>query len=65
MSALNVLGSTVRELVSLYCSSFQPGYRPTWCVGPDRERVDVGTEEQHLRVKVAALHRIPAQELRR
>ena len=62
LQALDLLKLSVHHLVSLYCSTFTPGYSPHWVgkVGPTE---DIATQHGHMRVKVAALHRIAGHEL--
>ena len=63
--ALDVLLAAVHRLMSLYCTSFLPGYQPEWDLG-SRERLSIGSKPDHLlRVKVSTLHRPVEAELRK
>ena len=67
---LDVLHNAVHRLVSLYCTSFHPGYAPKW-----EEQLNQGSSsgktyissypEQLLRIKIAALHRPYLEELQK
>ncbi len=61
LSALDVLQRGVWLLVSMYCASFLPGFRPHWAP----ERTGSLSMDSTLRVKVSALHRVPHTEFRR
>ena len=65
LCALSVLHDSVHRLMSLYCTSFFPGYLPEWDEAP-RDRQDIcSMTEQMLRIRVAALHRPQEAELRK
>ena len=65
MRGLEVLHEAVHRLLTLYCTSFHPGYLPEWDHAP-RERASLSSRAQQLlRVKVCALHRPIEAELRK
>ena len=65
--SLDLLLASVRTTVETYCVTMETPFEPVWIedgasVG-GVARGSVGDSELKLRVKVCALHRIPAQEL--
>lgn len=66
ISALDVVRSSVESMVSLYCSSFRPGYHPVWdSDDKDIRCTDISTISDPLKLKVCALHRLNEPELRK
>lgn len=61
LSALDLLQRGVQHLVSVYCASYLPGFRPLW---DSKGGVSLSTDST-FRVKVSALHRLPQTEFRR
>ena len=64
MSASEVLSSAVKSLLTLYCTSYLPGYAPVWWEGPVGV-ASVAMEPGFLRMKVCALHGVRPLEQQR
>ncbi len=64
LKALDVLKSSVKQFVSLYCSSYTPGYIPKWEEsGGCGQCDDITRSHGTLRIKVAALHRVQLNDI--
>lgn len=63
--ALDLLRQSVHRLMSLYSTSFLPGYLPEWDEGTKDRTSICSMYERMLRIKLSALHHPVEAELRR
>ena len=50
--------AAVKDLVSVYCTSFHTSYRPAWLPVESKDTLPISTQSQSLRLKAAAVHRL-------